>query len=530
MQAIGRHLAPAASTIKSSRNNPAFLSPVNSPRLQSYTHKPCNAVWPTMQRATYYIDAAQQTGKTLRTLIHHNETSYNSLGTLPNFQLLSDSMQRLLFSIKPGIINETASKEHYLALLRMHLSSLTENECAQLQKNLKSARFACTVMESVIDDVFYLEYGFSNGSPRQHDHLLFHTQMLFDLFDEIQKSSVITLPNTCLMTALPPETKQELRNILAQAAKHWPETDQSLPDLLDIACRIGAALEIPSLPTNICATEFNLYGTTIRIKNAHLVIDLSAGLGLRCKNNDALLGRVLRDLLEAFLIYKFTGKPGKLCDLSIQHRQFVCLAIEQISETCTPAVTDHSLRLKARAVWSRTQEYGQIQIKPSVGAFSGHAWITPSLSLVPDTSINATVIGKQFMRTGLHLHAQETPVRAWPAKFLTEAENDRLHPADSAWHLTVPVTTSKLQRAAFDVIADLKVNPVPYRFTNTEVNTSGTSSKLSVWQAVRNGLEPDALALFRHYNQGLPDPDSPTELWIRLHGLMKWIKHMAGAH
>jgi hypothetical protein len=40
-------------------------------------------------------------------------------------------------------------------------------------------------------------------------------------------------------------------------------------------------------------------------------------------------------------------------------------------------------------------------------------------------------------------------------------------------------------------------------------------------------MSADARALFDHYNRGLPDPQSPTELWQRLDGLMRWIQTLA---
>jgi len=239
---------------------------------------------------------------------------------------------------------------------------------------------------------------------------------------------------------------------------------------------------------------------------------------------------VLRDLLEIFLIQKFTGTQTKLPDLQANDHRNVRLAIEEITEVCVPSVTDHTLPSKARSVWSRSHEYGQIQIKPSAGISLGHAWITPDLSLIPDTSAPSDVIGMHFMHTGFHLRPQQNTIREWPTKFLTAKENAQLYPPESTWYLTVPVTKTQLQTSALGVIAEWKGNNTPYRFANMDSNTPATGCRMTVWKAVQDGLEPDALALFNHYNQGLAAPESPTELWIRLNGLMEWIKHMAGAH
>ena len=530
MQSLGRRLALSATSTPSVRSEHALFNPANRPRLHQPNPKLRDAAWPNVMKAGYYIDAAQQTAKTLRTLIQQIDNQYQSLGLPPNLQLLTNCMQRLLHSIKPGYVDQEQSKTRYLDLLRMHLSSLNSNECLRLNSHLQSTQFKCSISETVIDDEFYLEYGFCNGTPHSSDLVLFHTQNLFDCLDDLQRSQSAHKTDDIKITLLSDATKQELRDVLAQAAQHWPHSQQVLTDLLDIACRIGIALDFISLPTQICATELNLYGTTARLKNEHIVIDLAIALDLQGNKNEALLNRVLRDLLEIFLIQKFTGTQTKLPDLQANDRRSVRLAIEQITETYIPTVTDHSLPLKARSVWSRSHEYGQIQIKPSAGISLGHAWITPDLSLIPDTSSPSDVIGMHYMHTGFHLRPQQNTIREWPTKFLTAKENAQIYPPESTWYLTVPVTKARLQTSALGVIAEWQTNKTPYRFANMDSNTPATGCRMTVWKAVQDGLEPDALALFNHYNQGLAAPESPTELWIRLNGLMEWFKHMAGAH
>ena len=530
MQSLGRRLALSAIPTPSHRSEHALFNPANRPRLYQPIPTPRHVAWPNVMKAGYYIDAAQQTAKTLRTLIQQIDHQYQSLGLPPNLQLLTNCMQRLLHSIKPGYIDEVQSRSRYLDLLRMHLSSLNNNECLKLKSHLQSTQFKCLISETVIDDEFYLEYGFCNGPPHSSERILFHTQNLFDCLDELQRSQADHKTDNSKIPLLSSTTKQELRNVLAQAAQHWPHSQQILPDLLDIACRIGIALDFINLPTQICATELNLYGTTARLKNDYIVIDLAIALDLQGNKNAALLNRVLRDLLEIFLIQKFTGTQTKLPDLQANDHRNVRLAIEEITEVCVPSVTDHTLPSKARSVWSRSHEYGQIQIKPSAGISLGHAWITPDLSLIPDTSAPSDVIGMHFMHTGFHLRPQQNTIREWPTKFLTAKENAQLYPPESTWYLTVPVTKTQLQTSALGVIAEWKGNNTPYRFANMDSNTPATGCRMTVWKAVQDGLEPDALALFDHYNQGLAAPESPTELWIRLNGLMEWIKHMAGAH
>lgn len=157
----------------------------------------------------------------------------------------------------------------------------------------------------------------------------------------MQRSQGVQKNDSSPVAPLSHATKQELRDVLAQAAQHWPHSQKILPDLLDIACRIGIALDLINLPTQICATELNLYGTTVRLKNEHVVIDLGIVLDLQGNKNEALLNRVLRDLLEGFLIQKFTGTQTKLPDLLAIDRRTIRLAIEQITETFVPTITDH---------------------------------------------------------------------------------------------------------------------------------------------------------------------------------------------
>lgn len=156
MQSLGRRLALSATSTPSIRSEHALFNPANRPRLHQPTPKLRDAAWPNVMKAGYYIDAAQQTAKTLRTLIHQIDNQYQSLGLPPNLQLLTNCMQRLLHSIKPGYVDQEQSKTRYLNLLRMHLSSLNSNECLKLKSHLQSTQFKCSISETVIDDEFYL--------------------------------------------------------------------------------------------------------------------------------------------------------------------------------------------------------------------------------------------------------------------------------------------------------------------------------------------------------------------------------------
>jgi len=84
-----------------------------------------------------------------------------------------------------------------------------------------------------------------------------------------------------------------------------------------------------------------------------------------------------------------------------------------------------------------------------------------------------------------------------------------------------------LLAAAREVRHEWESLGVPYRFIGTTPEMPATGCRVTVWEAVQRGMTDDTLTLFKHYNSGLPDPQSPTELWQRLEGLMQWMETLA---
>ncbi len=86
MQSLARRLALSAAPNPSSshRSERTLFNPVVRPRIYQPTLKPREVAWPNIVKAGYYIDAAQQTAKTLRTLIQQIDHQYQSLGLPPN--------------------------------------------------------------------------------------------------------------------------------------------------------------------------------------------------------------------------------------------------------------------------------------------------------------------------------------------------------------------------------------------------------------------------------------------------------------
>lgn len=196
--------------------------------------------------------------------------------------------------------------------------------------------------------------------------------------------------------------------------------------------------------------------------------------------------------------------------------------LQTVSGCITP-----ELRACATRVLAQAAHFGTVQIIPVSGAKLGHAWITPQLSIVPDLAGRAIPhIGTRFMQTGFDLAPRAVAMNDWPAIFLNETENASSYPAEDAIHLTVPVKVSALQASAQCIKAHWQSNALPYLFMGTVPGMEPTGCRATVWHAVIQGMDKDARTLFIHFNRGLPDPDSPTELWLRFDGFMQWIQQL----
>jgi hypothetical protein len=149
------------------------------------------------------------------------------------------------------------------------------------------------------------------------------------------------------------------------------------------------------------------------------------------------------------------------------------------------------------------------------------------LSLVPDMRKNHVDLGHRFMHSGFHLEPGDSRISEWPAHFMTAKESEETYPRQHAWTLRVPVDARRLQAAAQEVRHEWESQGVPYRFIGTTPDMRATGCRVTVWEAVQRGMTDHALTLFQNYNSGLPEPQSPTELWQRLDGLMRWIERLA---
>jgi hypothetical protein len=238
--------------------------------------------------------------------------------------------------------------------------------------------------------------------------------------------------------------------------------------------------------------------------------------------NSALAASLLRDLLEMLLVHKLFGPMADLMTLSAGQRALLQREIEQVLSR-PPSVTGSAISIRAAEVLARRSSFGTMQIFPTVGATLGHAWIAPALSVVPDKSRKGVEAGKRFMRSGLRLEPTQCTVNEWDIRWLSPSENDDMYPAAHAWHLTVPAHRLKLQQAAEQTREEWQRKKLPYRFIGTEPGMPATGCRATVWHATQGAMDDDTRSVFEHFTLGLPEPESPTELALRMAQFMRWL-------
>lgn len=472
-------------------------------------------------RATYYFDASQHTSMSLRLLLNQLQTPKTFAESRGTRDFLHLSVDNLLQSIRPGIDDDIQSRRYFFSLLRMHLSHLTADELHQLSEALKTSQFNCNVMETVIDDEVYRDHGFANGPPHAYRRTLMQTQDFFDVLDDLTSASR-EFKNRSLRSAM----VSAARNALPVCINHWQQSEKTPEDLFHSVCLLGKALDLPTTMTTITTGMLETQASTVVFAGDVLTIDSAMADALAADEGEVLFADLLRDLLELLITHKLFGISAPPDRLTGRQRQDLSAVLEKIYTSPRPC-SDPQLKAKARTVLDDAHNFGQIQIQPTTGVALGHAWIAPVLSMVPDKKKSSVDIGNRYMHSGFHLEAGNAAIREWPAHFMTARENDESYPTEHAWHVRVPVDSQRLQSAAQEVIREWQTRKLPYRFTGTTPGMSATGCRVTVWEAVRRGMRADARTLFDYYNCGLPDPQSPTELWQRLDGLLQWIESLA---
>lgn len=482
------------------------------------------ASWHNIQRSTYYFDASHQSIKTLRVLLAECKSGANRLGQHSPSQLLAQSVDVLLDSIRPGMDDDAESRDYFFSLLRMHLSGLAASELQDIAQLLKSLPYDCYVAESVVNDECLRKHGFANGAPHRTQRTLLQSTEFFYLLDELQQQALFRQSNqsTLCTEALLPIA----RTWLASCTASWLLSDKSLVEVLEAARQLAVLLDVPTATEVVMAATLSSRASVVEMQNAQLLIERDVATYLAEDQNGKLFAYVLRDLLELLLTKKLVGNEALPQQLTAQQRCDLLNCLTQIIDYGRPPAVDAVTQAQAESVLAETKHFGKVHILPTIGCALGHAWIAPVLSLTANTTRQNIKTGTRFMHAGFDLVARECTIREWPTRFLSVRENEHVFSAERAWHLPVPVETQRLHSAAEAIVSEWRERTLPYRFTGTHPAVDATGCRVTVWQAVQRGMTADALALFQHYNRGLPEPESPTELWLRFDGMMRWLEQI----
>lgn len=482
--------------------------------------------WTVQQRAAYYFDAAWQTTQTLRRLLRASLAA-EDLGLRPPPELLGQAVESLLQSISPGLHDDSESRACFDRLLQSHLSGLSADELDRLASLLRAQRFDGTVMESIVDDPVLEEFGFANGPPRQRQRTLMFTPDLYLAIDDARDAACARA--TRFGTRITPGAAQQARELLAACAASQSPAGVTLPQFCSIAAQLAVAVGLDAAPATAIAKSPLHPASTVAWQRDTVMVDCSVWSALSLRNDPALYAVLLRDLLELVLARTLAGPEAMAQSLDDAGRSLLFAELERVL-SLPPAITGPGMAAQAAAVLARGQAFGTIQICPTSGVALGHAWIAPTLSAVPDRSSRGRDIGTRYMRSGFRLEPEPCRINEWEIRWLSARESEQLYPAERAWHLRVPADRQKLQQAASDVMQEWQRLALPYRFIGTEPGMPATGCRMTVWHAVQRGMDDDARALFSHFRLGLPEPESPTELALRLEQFMGWLHALAASN
>ncbi len=484
---------------------------------------PCG--WQMQQRANYYFDAAWHTSQTLRRLIRAN-LAMDDLGLSKPPELLAQTMDALLHSICPGLSDDADSRHYHRQLLHAHLSGLDANELGQLSQLLRKQGYDCAVTESVVDDVMLEKYGFANGPPHQRKRTVMFTGDMHHALDDATLAATANALRRDAASRLHTSQTRQARELLTAFAKQYAEAGITLKAFTAIAGQLADAVGLSSKPSDTVAATPLPPVSCIDWQQDLLIIDLCTLTALIQSGDRGLYAGVLRDLLELLLSRKLFGSTAELMKLDTGQRSLLFREIEQVL-SWPPSPVDSSMRSHAARILATGNTFGTIQVCPTAGVLLGHAWIAPVLSAAPDKGRGKREIGTRYMRSGFRLEPVQCSVGEWKMRWLSACESEALYPASHAWHLQVPAHWMKLQQAAAEIMQEWQRKGLPYRFIGTEPGMPATGCRATVWQAVQRAMDDEARALFSHFTLGLPEPDSPTELALRLEQFMQWL--VAGA-
>lgn len=481
--------------------------------------------WARTQQATHYFDASAQSALTLRTVLHAYREPGHTLGRVPDEALMVSAVNTLVASTCPQGGQDSESHAYFGLLLNMHLSGLEPEELKSLARALKSSGYDGVSGKTAAQEDIYDEFGFATGQPQDRAVLPSDWHHLLD--DAIDHAAAIG--RRPLPGSVPGEDQSRAaRQCLLDAALHWPTGAQSVADIVAIAGQLSDVLGLPA-PALGHAVQATPRGSLLDWKDDALLINAAAIKALAADTDGRLLGELLRDLTELLVTRKMFGAhahPSRLCSADRTRMQKALNGIV----SAQPAAPEPALRASAARVLATAGAMGKVQVLPTVGIALGHAWIGPQLSILPDKTKPSVNIGTRYMHPGFRLEPDDCEVRHWPVRWLNARENAALFQDEHAWHVMVPVERERLKQAAVDVAQVWKEEGLPYRFTGTAPGMPSHGCRASVLQAIVQGMDDDARTLFAYFNAGLADPESPTELALRMNRFMQWLEIVGTDH
>lgn len=518
-------LITAPFRVRSATHLPRKHPPQAAPSLRTRCRASPPSGWPMQPRAHYYFDATWHTAQTLRRLIRAN-LAMDDLGLSKPPELLAQAMDSLLHSICPGLPDDATSRYHHRQLLHAHLSGLGADELGQLSRLLKTQGFGCAVTESVVDDAMLEEHGFANGPPHQRQRVVMTTGDLHHALDDAALASGANERRRDASSRLAPSQARQARELLAACAQRHADKGITLKEFTGIAGQFADAVGLAIKPSDTVAATPLPPVSCIDWQQELLIIDLCTLTALIGSGDRGLYAVVLRDLLELLLARKLFGQHAELLKLDAGQRSLLFREIEQVL-ALPPSPAEDAMRSCASRVLAGGIAFGTVQVCPTAGVPLGHAWIAPVLSVAPDKGRGKREIGTRYMRSGFRLEPVQCSVSEWEMRWLSARESEELYPASHAWHLPVPAHRLKLQQAAAELMQEWRGKALPYRFIGTEPGMPATGCRVTVWQTVQRAMDDDARMLFTHFTLGLPEPESPTELALRLEQFMQWLGALA---
>jgi hypothetical protein len=507
-------------------------SPSNMvPRLANRPSRPHPLPSLYIPRTNYYFAANQQTALTFKSLLNQLDDTPDTAVTLHQISL---AMQNLLQSIRPKFSSAENKQADFDTLLKSHLDTLDASALTKLAQALRQAKFHFTVTDSVLRNTAPNSISCSSDKqqiPSQKQTVtLLDTAMLYARLDELIIARQMTTDETTARNFPTSEQIQSARNLLAECSLSWQHHTQPEninKNLLEAAQKFSAIFNLPKSPDRVISMDLPTRHALVNATDRTLFVDTAL---INKQPDTTLITKVLRDVLELTLMKKIFGQDAALATLVPAQLAVLRNHIDAVISLTPSIEIPAQLHDCANRVMAGADTFGKVQIIPASGSKLGHAWIAPHLSIVPNRNQAGNGnAGQSFLQSGSATAPKSTTMRQWPAKFLNATENEKLYPADETLQLTVPVHAEKLQASALQTKTLWTDHALPYLFMGTAPDIHPSGCRVTVWHAVIQGMDEDTQALFTYFNRGLPDPDSPTELWQRLDGLMRWIRQLANS-